>query len=82
MLFTSKSTGTAHPEECPVGYYKCTNKRCIPIMWRCNGANECGDNSDEEYCTSELFKEILTKLVYIAAECPMQLCCILFCEFC
>lgn len=32
---------------CLENQYLCNNKKCIPINWKCNGNNDCGDNSDE-----------------------------------
>ena len=32
---------------CHKNQYLCDNKKCIPIQWKCNGNNDCGDNSDE-----------------------------------
>ncbi|VDI44275.1 low-density lipoprotein receptor-related protein 3/10/12 [Mytilus galloprovincialis] len=33
--------------------YKCSNGKCIYDSWRCNDANECGDNSDEIGCPTK-----------------------------
>lgn len=38
---------------CFAGEFECTNKRCIPQRFRCNGFNDCGDNSDEINCICE-----------------------------
>ncbi|KAH9500816.1 hypothetical protein Btru_073089 [Bulinus truncatus] len=35
---------------CLPGYLKCNNDKCVANDTRCNGVNDCIDNSDEEYC--------------------------------
>ncbi|CAG9863395.1 unnamed protein product [Phyllotreta striolata] len=35
---------------CQDWMYRCRNKRCIPFWWKCDGADDCGDNSDEAGC--------------------------------
>uniref|UniRef100_A0A8C4MYX3 LDL receptor related protein 1B n=1 Tax=Equus asinus asinus TaxID=83772 RepID=A0A8C4MYX3_EQUAS len=30
--------------------FQCKNNNCIPDHWRCDGQNDCSDNSDEENC--------------------------------
>ena len=27
--------------------FSCSNHKCIPLSLKCNGENDCGDNSDE-----------------------------------
>lgn len=36
---------------CTSAQFTCANGRCVPISARCNGVNECGDNSDEQNCS-------------------------------
>ena len=36
--------------KCPPGVFQCKNHMCIDISNKCNGFNECGDNSDEIDC--------------------------------
>ena len=36
--------------------FRCQKGTCIPIMWACDGVNDCGDNSDEDrYCKIGIF---------------------------
>lgn len=30
--------------------FACLNHRCVPAFMRCDGDNDCGDDSDEQYC--------------------------------
>uniref|UniRef100_A0A3Q4H6C5 Low-density lipoprotein receptor-related protein 2 n=1 Tax=Neolamprologus brichardi TaxID=32507 RepID=A0A3Q4H6C5_NEOBR len=33
---------------CPQFMFECKNHICVPPHWKCDGDNDCGDNSDEE----------------------------------
>ena len=33
---------------CPRNYFSCKNKKCVRDKMKCDGKNDCGDNSDEE----------------------------------
>ncbi|XP_007244937.3 low-density lipoprotein receptor-related protein 3 [Astyanax mexicanus] len=35
---------------CESDEYLCGNGKCVPRSWRCNGLDECGDNTDERSC--------------------------------
>ncbi|OBS71076.1 hypothetical protein A6R68_00383, partial [Neotoma lepida] len=35
---------------CPHGYEECQNGRCYSPEQRCNFADDCGDNTDENEC--------------------------------
>ncbi|KAM6948698.1 low-density lipoprotein receptor-related protein 8-like [Aplochiton taeniatus] len=51
VLKLHSSKGTT--EECEDGQFQCTNKRCIPTIWRCDDDDDCSDNSDEENCAKK-----------------------------
>lgn len=38
------------PPACPPGYFKCSTGLCIQQMQRCDGVNNCFDESDELFC--------------------------------
>ena len=35
---------------CPPNEFTCNNNYCIPLSWKCDQENDCGDNSDEMNC--------------------------------
>ena len=35
---------------CSANQFGCDNGVCIPEFWKCDGDNDCGDNSDESKC--------------------------------
>ena len=39
-----------YPEQCLDDLFRCDSGKCIYQTWRCNGAYECTDHSDENNC--------------------------------
>ena len=35
------------------GTFLCKNRRCVDQRWRCDGTNDCDDNSDEQNCNGK-----------------------------
>lgn len=42
---------------CPMDELQCNNTLCKPLAWKCDGEDDCGDNSDEnpEECSTYSF---------------------------
>lgn len=38
---------------CAPRFFNCQNKLCIPLTYRCDGEDDCGDKSDEVGCASD-----------------------------
>lgn len=39
-------------DSCHDWMFKCNNDKCVPYWWKCDGVNDCGDESDEMGCNS------------------------------
>lgn len=50
---TTKSIVTTPAMNCGYSEYECQNKECIAAAKRCDGENDCGDNSDESDCSGQ-----------------------------
>lgn len=50
---------------CGDGKFKCNNGRCISSSLKCNGINDCGDETDERHCLNEKFGHNCTKDEYL-----------------
>ncbi|XP_072119061.1 low-density lipoprotein receptor-related protein 12 isoform X1 [Mobula birostris] len=42
--------GRSAEASCNWDQFHCNNGKCILDIWKCNSMDECGDNSDEEFC--------------------------------
>ncbi|XP_050504158.1 sortilin-related receptor-like isoform X12 [Diabrotica virgifera virgifera] len=47
--FTCPSVGNS----CSPEHFTCSNHFCIPRGWKCDGEDDCGDNSDEFQCSTQ-----------------------------
>uniref|UniRef100_A0A3B4AS87 EGF-like domain-containing protein n=1 Tax=Periophthalmus magnuspinnatus TaxID=409849 RepID=A0A3B4AS87_9GOBI len=53
------------PPQCQPGEFACKNNRCIQERWKCDGDNDCLDNSDE---VPELCRKSATSLSWLQPQ--------------
>ncbi|XP_053670657.1 sortilin-related receptor-like [Anopheles nili] len=50
---TAQANGCARTgETCGPKMFNCHNSRCVALLYKCDGEDDCGDRSDEEGCPS------------------------------
>lgn len=47
LISSAANPSYVPPPQCQPGEYACKNNRCIQERWKCDGDNDCLDNSDE-----------------------------------
>ncbi len=43
---------------CSTHYFQCTVGKCVPWSFVCNGRDDCGDYTDEAYCSSTVLNNV------------------------
>ena len=57
LLYFFLKLGNANhttPYPCADDKFSCANQRCIVAHWKCDGEDDCGDDSDESGCRKYL----------------------------
>ncbi|KAG1664064.1 Sortilin-related receptor [Nymphon striatum] len=49
-MLPNVSTSSSKPTTCSDFMFTCDNGNCLPMWWKCDGVNDCGDHSDEQTC--------------------------------
>lgn len=61
-LSLTVSHGHTQEVKCPLGFFPCGNiSKCLPQQLHCNGADDCGNQADEENCGEYDADTVLTE---------------------
>ena len=68
FCYTDFAPLTMNVIPCESNEFRCDNKKCVLQSWRCDGENDCGDNSDESNCRmyiarAKLLRDTITKSI-------------------
>lgn len=82
VCFSTANPSYIPPPQCQPGEFACKNNRCIQDRWKCDGDNDCLDNSDEaaELCRKNTltFNLKLPPCVELPNTCSA--CCVSICR--
>lgn len=65
---------------CPLDEFQCNNTLCKPLAWKCDGEDDCGDNSDEnpEECSECSLMNHIVELNVCQSSYFVLTCCFFF----
>lgn len=52
-------------QNCTEEQFRCSNGRCVPSSYYCDGDNDCSDNSDEPEHCRKLVCKVKTFFIFI-----------------
>ncbi|XP_062468471.1 very low-density lipoprotein receptor isoform X2 [Pezoporus occidentalis] len=62
-----RATADGARAKCEESQFPCSNGRCIPLLWKCDGDEDCLDGSDESACVKKTCAE--TDFVCASGQC-------------